>query len=83
VRFFVGREPPTLTELSAYAAQSRLLRALALDHGLDPDRTLPEDLLLLERVQDRAGDSRLAVQDEEKLYRLRLERERKLATGGQ
>ena len=83
MRFFLGRDPPTPTELAAYVAESRLLRAVALSHGLDPDVTLPEDLLLLERVQDRDGGSHLAVQDDEKLYRLRLERERKLAARGE
>ena len=30
-----------------WAAQQRWLRAIAIQNGLDPDTTLPEDILLL------------------------------------
>jgi hypothetical protein len=42
-----GGGPPPWYELEAVAARDRCLRAAALEHGLDPDKTLPEDIILL------------------------------------
>jgi hypothetical protein len=45
-RFFFDGEP-SLAELAYYVAECRWLRALALKSGMDPDKALPEDILLL------------------------------------
>jgi hypothetical protein len=42
-----GGAPPPWYEMEAAAARDRCLRAAALEHGLDPDKTLPEDIILL------------------------------------
>lgn len=49
-----------------------MLRLLALKHGLDPDTTLPEDLLLL--MQNKDGD--YLVQEEAKWAGAWIEAER-------
>jgi len=41
-------------ELEAAAKQNRMLRAIALKNGLDPDTTYPEDLMLLAE-DDKGG----------------------------
>ena len=58
--------------MAAYVAQCRLLRALALQHGLDPDTALPEDILLL----NTDNDGQLLVEHEYALAIKRQEAER-------
>jgi hypothetical protein len=45
--------PPPWWEVEAKAAEYRAMRAVALEHGLDPDKTPPEDIILL--AKDNKG----------------------------
>ena len=57
-----------------YTATSRCLRAAALKNNLDPDRTLPEDILLLESDKDGNLKVRQELEDAENglKYEMRL-----------
>lgn len=53
VGFFFGEKPGSI-ELSYYIEECRVLRALAIKRGLNPDTALPEDILLLNETEEGA-----------------------------
>ena len=61
----------TPAELAAYVAECRMLRALALKSGLDPDTAAPEDIMLLNT--DKAGDLLVGAEYSDALKRLEFE----------
>jgi hypothetical protein len=54
-----------------WAAQHRWLRAIAMQHHLDPDATLPEDILLL--AADEKGRLFASVEYESAVKRCQYE----------
>jgi hypothetical protein len=48
---FEGECPPWWL-IESHVESCRALRAVAIESGLDPDKTAPEDILLLERNKD-------------------------------
>ena len=56
--------------------ECRSLRAVAVESGLDPDKTMPEDILLLERNKDGgllAQDRAEAARKKARYYLKRFE----------
>lgn len=56
------RRLPSVAERALAVAEQRLLRAMALQNGLDPDAWPPEDILLLDT--DKDGRLLVAVEHE-------------------
>lgn len=46
------RAPPSAADRALAVAEQRMFRAMALQHGLDPDAWPPEDILLLDTDKD-------------------------------